>query len=86
MAQISILICLGGSRGGHGDESGRSTQRYVAHGAAPGDATPVAPQTRTRRPHDVANIVPAQNTLDDVITTSMFADIFFDVNFYKIKF
>lgn len=65
---------VGGQRGGHGEESGRSGTRYGSHAATPGDSTPSAPQTRARRPHDRMDIVPnnaaAPNPLEDVITSS----------------
>ncbi|KAF2904622.1 hypothetical protein ILUMI_01560 [Ignelater luminosus] len=68
------MLKFGGSRGGHGDEGGRSGQRYGSHAPTPGDSTPSAPQTRTRRPHDrmeiVANNAPAPNPLEDVITSN----------------
>jgi hypothetical protein len=69
------VSCTGGSRGSHCEENtGRSGTRYGSHAATPGDSTPTAPQTRTRRPHDRMDIVPtnttAPNPLEDVISSS----------------
>lgn len=59
------------------EESGRSGTRYASHVTTPGDSTPSAPQTRTRRiPNERIDIPPsnvaAPSTLDDVITSSKF--------------
>lgn len=65
----------GGPRGAHCEENtGRSGGRYGSHAATPGDSTPKAPQTRTRRPHDRMDIgqtnVAPPNALEDVISSS----------------
>ncbi|CAH1377139.1 hypothetical protein MTP99_018562 [Tenebrio molitor] len=69
------MLKFGGSRGSHCEENtGRSGTRYGSHAATPGDSTPTAPQTRTRRPHDRMDIVPtnttAPNPLEDVISSN----------------
>lgn len=83
------MFLLGGSRGAHGEESGRSGTRYGSHAPTPGDSTPSAPQTRTRRtPNERIDITPsnaaAPNTIDDVITSSKFC--FFIVHFHVVVF
>lgn len=83
-------MILGGSRGSHCEENtGRSGTRYGSHAATPGDSTPTAPQTRTRRPHDRMDIVPANTTapnpLEDVISSSkslLKASLFF-IDFFR---
>jgi len=68
------MLKFGGSRSGHGEDTTRSGTRYVTYGGTPGDSAPSAPQTRSRRPHDRVDIVPANaaapNPLDDVITSN----------------
>nr|XP_015838159.1 PREDICTED: casein kinase I isoform delta-A isoform X2 [Tribolium castaneum] len=69
------MLKFGGSRGSHCEENtGRSGTRYGSHAATPGDSTPTAPQSRTRRPHDRMDIVPANsaapNPLEDVISSN----------------
>ncbi|XP_028130577.1 casein kinase I isoform X2 [Diabrotica virgifera virgifera] len=75
------MLKFGGSRGSHCEENGgggRSSARYGSHPpAVPTDSSPVAPQSRTRRPHDsrmemvsTGGNGPAQNTLDEVIRES----------------
>lgn len=67
------LLKFGGSRSGLEDAT-RTGTRYVSYGATPGDSTPVAPQTRSRRPHDRLDMVStnaaAPNQIDDVITSN----------------
>lgn len=64
----------------HADESGRSGTRYGSHAATPGDSTPSAPQTRTRRLIDRVEVVSINqappNPLDDVITSSKYFKFF----------
>lgn len=68
---ILLFFCIGGSRSGHGEESGRGGTRYATHQPPPGDSAPSVPQTRSRRPHDIVPaIAAAPNPLDDVITSS----------------
>lgn len=67
------LLKFGGSRSGLEDAT-RAATRYVSYGATPGDSTPAAPQTRSRRPHDRLDMVStnaaAPNQIDDVITSN----------------
>lgn len=66
-----IYIFSGGSRSGHGEESGRGGTRYTTHQAPPGDSAPSIPQTRSRRPHEIVPAINATpNPLDDAITGS----------------
>lgn len=72
-----MSIFLGGSRGHCEENSGRGGTRYGSHVATPGDSTPTAPQSRTRRPQDArmemvsGGNAGAPNALDeDVITSS----------------
>lgn len=75
-------MILGGSRGAHGEESGRSGTRYGSHAATPGDSTPTAPQERSRRVF-VTNNPAAPNPLDEVITSS---ELFrFDIDFQVLE-
>lgn len=68
------MLKFGGSRGGHVEDGARSGQRYGSHAVTPGDSTPSAPQTRTRRPHErmeiVTNNAASANPLEDVITSN----------------
>lgn len=71
-----VVIFVGGSRGHCEENTGRVGTRYGSHAATPGDSTPTAPQTRTRRPQDArmdmvsGGNAAAPNALDDVITSS----------------
>lgn len=69
-----FFYVTGGSRSGHGEESGRGGARYAGHGAPAGDNAPAVPQTRSRRPHDIVPAIgsaPGPDALADIITSSM---------------